>query len=326
MTMMHEIALQAATQSVFGTGVAGAILLRGVEDCKLTGMTETEVLADMCNGFVGGDTAVVKSIGVKGSINGWATYEHLPYFLDGLAGKATPTGAGPYVRTFAAPATTAPAPRLLSLVKGDTGVGAYRGVGMLPSKFNLKQENKGSLKFACDLLGSKLESNTLTGGLTKPAVTPIMASQVASVKLDAWGGTMGTTTLPNCNLRYWELNVEPARNIRYCMGSLPGTTYLEDPWTATLKMSLEFNSTSRADVDNYIAGTLTQKQVEINYTSGTNLAKFQFTGIQTNDVEIFSDDDHVVTVDFELTRMYHSTFANWFKSSITNGVSNAQML
>lgn len=326
MTMMQDISVQAATQSVFGTGVAGAVLLRGLEAVKLSSSPEVQILDDLCNGYTGGDTAVVLSVGAKGSFNGWASYEHLPYWLDAVAGKATPTGSGPYVRTWAAPTTTAPSPRLLSLIKGDTAVGAYRGVGCLPSKFMLKQANKSALQFSGDLVANKLEPTTLTGGLTKSAVTPIMGSQVASIKLDTFAGTMGATALPNCTLRYLELNIEPVRNIRYCLGSIIGNTYLENPWTGTLKLSLEFNSTSKADVDNYVAGTLVQKQVEINYASGTNLAKLQFAGTLTGDIEMFSDDDGVVTVDMELVRTYHTTFANWFKASMTNGVSNVQML
>lgn len=326
MPMNQDIVVQSATQSVFGTGVAGAILLRGIEALKLTSSPEVQMLDDLCNGYTGGDTAVVLSVGAKGSFNGWTSYEHLPYWLDGVAGKATPTGAGPYVRAWAAPTTAAPSPRLLSLIKGDAAVGAYRGVGCLPSKFMLKQANKGPLQYSGDLIANKLEPTTLTGALTMPTVTPILGSQVASIKLDAFGGTMGTTTLPNCTLRYLELNIEPVRNIRYCLGSIVGSTYLENPWTGTLKLSLEFNSTSKADVDNYIAGTLVQKLVEINYASGTNLAKLQFAGTLMNDVELFADDDGVVTVDMELTRTYHSTFANWFKASITNSVSNVQML
>lgn len=320
MVMQAEIRAQAGTQSVFTTGVTPTVALRGLQELNLRHTPEIEVLSDMTQGLAGGDTSVIKALAAAGSFKGWATYEHLPYFLDNLLGQATPSGAGPYTRNYAAPITTAPVPRILSLVKGDSVVGAYQMIGSLISNFTLRWEPKNFAQLSGDLIGVQLAADTLEV-LAFPVVNPLMASHITTFKWDTWAGTMGTTTLANCTVRFAELMVQPDRTPRNCFGSLPATSYVEKPWNGTLKLGLEFNATTKTDIDAIIGGTLTQKQVELNSVLGTQTLKVQFAGVISDDVEIFSDDDGVVTVELTLTRQYHPTFANWLKIVSLNSVA-----
>lgn len=324
--MNTEVLMQSATQSTLLTGVAPAIQLRGVEEFNMTSVPEIEVLADLTQGLSGGDQATVQGMSGKGSFSGWCSYQHLGYFLDNLLGQATPSGSGPYTRNYAAPLNTAPSPRILSLYKGDLTVGGYRMVGSLLSGLTLKLEPKKPLMMSGDFVGMFVEPQSLSGVLVKPSVTPILASQVASLKLDDFSGTMGATSLANCTLRNMELTLTPARDVRTCVGSVTGASYVEMPWDASLKVSLEYNAASKADLDTFVAGTLLQKKFEVNFASGTNTLKLQFAGTVQNDVEIFGDDDGVAVVEFELVRTYESTFGNWFKAILVNSISGVQML
>lgn len=321
MTMTSEIRAQAGTQSVFATGVTPTVMLRGVEELTLRSANDIEVRGDMTQGLAGGDTGMVNGIAGAGSFSGWGSYEHICYWLDNLLGQATPTGANPYTRNYAAPLTTIPASRILSLVKGDSTIGAYRMIGSLLSSMTMRFEQKSPLKISGDLIGVSLGATTLAV-LTTPTVNPIMASHLSSIKWDAWGGTMGTTTLANCTVRFAELMVKPDRNARSCFGSLAAQSYVENPWEGTLKLGLEFNATTKTDVDAIVAGTLTQKQVELTASNGASQSfKIQFAGTVTDDLEIFGDDDGVVTAEITLTRTYHPTFANWLKIVSINALS-----
>lgn len=324
--MQSEVLVQSATQSVLLTGVAPALLLRGLEEFNLTSVPDIEVLSDLTQGLSGGDAAVVQGMSGKASFSGWCTYQHLGYFLDNLLGQATPSGAGPYTRNYAAPINSAPAPRIMSLYKGDVTVGGYRMVGSLLSGLTLKLMPKKSLAMSGDFVGVVVEPQAMSGVLSKPSITPILASQVSSLKLDTFAGTMGATTLTNCTLRNYELTLTPSRDIRTCVGAVTGASYVEMPWTGRLKVSLEYNTTTKADLDTFVAGTLLQKQFEVNLASGTNSLKLQFAGTVQNDVQIFGDDDGVTVVEFDMERTYQSTFGNWFKAVLVNSVSGAQML
>lgn len=329
MTMQSEIRAQAGTQTVFTTAVTPTVAIRGIEEMPLKSTNDVEVIGDMTQALAGGDIGIVNGLAADGSMKGWACYEHLPYWLDNLLGRATPSGAGPYTRNYAAPITTAPAPRILTLVKGDATVGAYRLTGGLLSNFTMRLEPKKRMAINGDLMGIQLSPTTLAALTPLAAVNVIMPSHVGAtgLKWDAWGGTMGTTTLANCTLRYMELNIKPDRKSRWCIGNLAAQDYTESPWDGTLKLGLEFNATTKTDVDAIIGGTLTQRQFQATISPSAGLSLLvQFAGTVVDDLEIFSDDDGVVTVDLTLKRTYHATFANWLKMTVINGISNAAMV
>jgi len=320
MTMTSEIRAQAGSQVAFVTGVAPTVALRGLEELSLKSANDVEVIGDMTTGLAGGDTGIVNSVAATGSMKGWASYEHIAYFLDNLFSKATPSGAGPYVRAYAAPVTTAPTPRILSLTKGDSTIGAYQMAGALLSSFTLRFEPAKRTEMSGDLMGISLVADTLEV-LTPPVVTPIMANHLGAIKWDAWAGTMGTTELALCTVRFAELTVTPDRASRLCFGALSAGSYVEKPWQGSLKLGLEFNATTKTDVDAILLGTLTQKQVVLTATSGTQILKIEFAGTVVDEIEIFGDDDGVVTVDVTLERTYHPTFANWLKVTSTNSLA-----
>lgn len=314
--MTTEVRVQAGTQNNYTTAATPTVLLRGMTDLTLRPANEAEVLGDMTLGLAGGDTGVVYGIGAEGSMSGWASYQHLAYFFDNLFGQATPGSSPGYARQYAAPINTAPAPRILSLVKGDGTVGAYQMVGALLSSFTLRFEQRATTEMSGDFIGVKLQADTLES-LTVPVVHPILPNHLGAFTLDTWAGTMGTTSLANCIVRFAEFNFEPDRAGRACFGSLSADQYVERPWNGSLTLGLEFNSTTKSVVDAIIGGTLTQRQIQMTATDGTRTLLLQFAGTVTEDVEIFGDDDGVVTVDVTFERTYHPTFANWFKATLT---------
>jgi hypothetical protein len=321
-TTKDELRVQVGKQSAFATGVVPTAALRGVTGFKVIPDQENKVLTDMQLSMAGGDTAVIASNGGSGSMEGWASYEDIPYVLDGLMGEATPVFTTVYTRSYAAPITTAGivAPRLSSFVHGDSSVGAYQLIGGMPTELTLKMAPKMEVTYTCPLIGSTVAADTLET-LTTRTVTPIMAGDVATVFLDPWAGTMGGTALTKCYLRNLELNVKNNRTLRYCIGSLTASDHVTKPWDGTLQMLLEWNSTSKAVIDELVGGTAAKRQVEVNWVNGTKSLKLQFCGVVQGKPEIFDDDDGVVSVRLTLERLYHGTFANWLKFVSVNSVS-----
>lgn len=319
MVMTSELRLQVGTQSQFDTGVTPTVMMRGFEEFRITPNHDIVLLPDMTNALAGGDTAVVKSVAGQANGQGWLSYEDICYLFDNLFGQATPTGTGPYVRAYAAPLNTAPTPRILSMTYGDSVVGAQQLVGALLTSLTLRFEAAAEGRFTSDFIGAKIQADTLES-LAKRTVNPIVSSHLTGIKWDTWAGTMGSTALTNCYVRFIEFTFTPDRVSRFCFGSLSAGSYRERPWDATLAMGLEFNSTTKADVDAALAGTLTQKQVQLDLADSTRALQLQFAGTLTEPPEVFDDDDGVVTANVTLQRTYHPTFANWFKATVTNGV------
>ena len=318
--MTRELRVQAGTQSTFTTGVTPTVQLRGITELTLRPANDVAMLEDMTLGLAGSADGVVRSVGATGAFQGWATYDDLPYFFDNMMGTATPSGSDPYTRTYAAPIATSPTRRILSVVKGDGTVGAYQLVGGLVQSFTLRIEPGTETTMSGDLVGNKLAADTLAS-LSVRDVNPIMGSQVSEITWDTWAGSMGSTALTNCSVRFMELSIEPTLTTKPCFGSVTHDTYTEGMWNGSLRLSLEFNSTTKTAVDAIIGGTLTQRQVQITAAKDANNSlELQFAGTVTEDFDIFSDDDGVVTVELTLTRTYHSTFANWFKATVVNTV------
>lgn len=324
---ISEVRAQAGTQSVFVTAVTPTVAIRGLEELQIKSANDIEVIGDMTQALAGGDTGLVNQLAGAATFKGWGNYDHIPYFFDNLFSQATASGAGPYVRAYAAPLTTRSTPRILTMVKGDSTVGAYKLTGGLTTDFTLRVEPAKRVEISGSMIGTGMSAATLAS-LTAATVTPIQGSHVSAtgIKMDSWAGTMGATTVVNCTVRFLELMVKPDRAARMCLGILTAGDYVEKPWDGSLKLSLEFNAATKTDIDLFVAG-LSQRQIEYTLTTGaTQIMKIQFAGTLTGDVEVFRDDDGVATVDVEFTRTYHPTFANWVKINHTNTISGAAMV
>ena len=316
-----ELRVQAGKQTVWTTGVTPTVILRGVTGCKITPDQEVKVLSDLTLNLTGGDTPVVTRNGGGGSVEGWLSYEDAPYFLDSMFGEATAGASPAYLRPYAAPVSTLPTPRILSLVHGEANVGAYRLIGGVGNTFTLKIQPGAETTFTEEFIGAAVDPVTLAGALSIRTVTPIMPGDITTMFLDTWAGTMGTTALTKCAMRSLTLTVNANRQNRYCVGALTAGDYITMPWDGTLDLMLEWNSISKAVIDEMVGGAAAKRQFEVNFSGGTNKTfKLQFAGTVAQAPGIFEDDDGVVAASIQLRSTYHPTFANWIKMTVAGAV------
>jgi hypothetical protein len=321
MTMTRELRVQAGTQSDFVTAATPTVLLRGIETFDFQPGVNVVVLEDMSMGLAGGDTTVVNGIAGTASFEGWATYEQIPYYLDNLFGLATPVEVtAPFTRAYEAPITSVSSPRILSIVKGS-GDGAYQFYGAVITNFTLTFTPGSEARFSGDMIGIKLQTDALES-LAVPVVTPITGAHLGGFKMDAWNGTMGSTSLTSCDVRSVELTIETGRTADSCFGSLTPGSYTEDMWTSTLTLGLLWKGATKTAVDSYVGGTKVERQVEMTAASGSQSLKIQYAGSLMEDPTIFDDDEGKVMTTFTLTRQYHATFGNWIKLLHTSAIEN----
>lgn len=321
MTFIPDLAeIQIGKESTWGTGVTPTAKLMSIETCKIRPITQMMIHSSLGSLGPSGAASVLKIDG-EASIGGEAVYEDLPYWLDSLFGEATPTGSDPYVYGYAAPLTTEPTPRIMTLVQGDNAGNYVYGLeGALVNKLVISGKSGEAIKWSADLIGENGVPDSLAA-LSDRTVNGIMAAHM-DLYIDAWGGTIGSTQITTTFFSF-ELTLNAARATYHGIGSVQPKGYREAKYTGTLKLSLEMDSTSQGYLDAIIAGSAAwQRQVRLSAANGANLGlDLDFAGTAIKAPELFTDQDGVVTVDLELESTYNPTLTNWFEAEVTNQVS-----
>ena len=313
--------VQVGKESIWGTAVTPTVKLHGFEECKIESTGGAALLKELRGSLAPAFQAIRNKQFGKASMKGFGSYQDLPYFLDSLLGEATPSGAGPYVRAYAAPLTAVSTPRLMTVVHGQ-GSDVYRLDGGLVSKLVLSAKPGEELKITADLIGKQKEAGTLAA-LNDRAITPIEGADVV-VYIDAWGGTIGTTQI-NTLATSFELALDAGFAVRHYLGSLLPGRYRQKKWEPganTLKLSLEFDAVSKAYLDSFLTySAVLQHQIRIKATQGVNaIAQFDFAGTIVGE-PVMNQEDEVITLDLTYQGTYNSALANWFKASVTNQVA-----
>lgn len=322
MTVLDLYQVQLGKQTLWGTAVAGSVRLMDVLDARITPLVNATVFQTRHGTLGPGNQVGLEATGGSGFIEGMLTYEDGCYPLEGLFGEAAPSGAGPYVRAYAA--GNADSPRIMTVLYGqDTNV--YRLTGGLVTKLVISGasgETDTQLRQRYELLGKSAEGGALAA-LADRSVNPVMASQV-QIYVDAWGGTIGTTLI-NTTAFSFELSLDIDRRVKRYLGSLAPANHERrraQPGANTLKLSLEFNATSKAYLDDILAASAVfQRQVRIKATSGTRIYQLDFAGSSLTAPEVFVDNDGTASMDLVLSATENTALADWFKASVTNGVA-----
>ena len=318
---------QLGTESTaaWGASVAATAKLMAVLSGKIKPMTPVRRVVDMRASLGPGYIDVLDSISGGATLGCVATYEDLPYWLDGLFAKATPGGTGPYVRTYTAPLTAVQVAQNYSLYHGD-GTNIYKLLGALvtKAKFSGKAgETDTDVKLDLEFVGKEATIGALAS-LSDRTVYPLLMSE-AAIYIDALGGTIGSTVIASY-LRAFELSLDLSENRnRWYEGSLKPGTHVEGAWKAesnTLKLTLDMGATSKAYVDAALAAS-TAKLVRLKFTCDVNhIVQLDFAGTIINSAELLNEDGGVESMDLTLMGTVDAgTFANWFKVSSTNQVA-----
>jgi len=321
MSEKQLLEIQVGKETTWGTPVTPTAKLMGVvEPAKLTAGVKTLNLPEQRGSHAIHYNSVLSEVRGSGSLpNMYVTYEDVCYLLDCLFGQATPSGVGPYVYDYAAPLTSNPSPRILTLMSGGPD-GVYQLAGGLINQLVISGESGQPLKMSADFIGQDVATGTLAG-LSDRTVNIAMGDHVV-LYIDAFGGTIGTTAISTIFYSF-ELAIKNERSTKLGLGALTPSGYREHGWSGTLKMTLEFDATSKAYLDAIVgASAVFQKLVRIKSTLDANhVLQLDFAGTMLDSPEIFTDKDGTITVDINLEDTYESTFANWCKAQVTNQVS-----
>lgn len=314
---LHQI----GSESTWGTAVAQTARLGLVEDLEFSPEVEGQNLADRRASLAPGYVAALLKASGTAKMKGICTYEDMPYWQDALFGIATPGGANPYTRDYLGALGTVPTRRVFTLVKGQSSpVSHIYGLnGAVLTEMGIKIESNQPWMYDLSFKGKNYTTDTLDS-LSDRTQTPILANNT-SLYIDAVGGTIGTTQVTSLWMSA-EININTNADTHFSIGALNPTGWHEAQWEATMKLTLEVDSTTKAMLDSIIGSSLLQKQIRIVATTGSSaICRFDMGGSFLSAPKITPDSDGVSTFEFEFTSLYNSTLANYVKSHTTNTVA-----
>lgn len=324
MSNKRLICLQLGKEVTPFTPVAATARLAELDDMpKVTYDGDSELLMDQAGSMSPGAVAVFNGALCAVSFGGVATYQDLPFHMDALFGVATPTGANPYVYSYAGPLSTLPTLRRNTIEIGDAISGGpnYKFTGALLNKFSLETKPREPVKYTAEYLAGQMTTVTLAA-LSNRTQSPLHNSHLAGgIFLDTWAGTLGSTAL-TATAQEFKIDFDAKRQLAFLAGDLFPTDHDEDVIDVTFSGVLKFNATSKALVDEAIGSAISQRQLRLKFTTGASaIAQFDLPLLVTPKFDLWSERNATIMVGIDGKAMYHSTVANYCKVAVTNAVA-----
>ena len=311
----HNV-LQLGWQSAFGTANGTAARkLQNVSSFKLRPEFETRAL-DQLRGTLAPthQTTLDRYLSSATAETSDTDFEELNYWLEMLFGTVSPGITEPYLRTYSAPTTSAPAPRYATLQFGQTNE-VWQMQDASVTSLTLSGAANSGVSVGASLIGGKVVEGALAT-LQDLTTGTRLSGCMASVKLADWSSS--TFTALASSAFSWELSVNANRVYDNFLGECTPSKSYDGKWTGQLKLSVELNNTS----DDLLVAMLTssaskilEKRVQIIYTTGTGTSlrsmTIDFAGHSMQAPELFQDKNGLMTYDLVLDGVYNSTAANW---------------
>jgi hypothetical protein len=314
--------VQLAKQTAWGTAnTTATVQLTGVTDISLN--IVDDVYQPQFMGTLAPSVTTV-NMGQHGeaSITQAASYQDLPYYLEGVFGtSAASAGANTtYVYKYEAALsqiTTAP---YYTVQYGSTGA-AYQLNGALVGNVTISGEAGGIWEVSADLLGKNVTTKAHTTGLDVRNVDLIRMSDT-NIYMTPWTRSTLSTTALSATLISFELTANPQRHLKMFAGSTTPGAHGDSTWESQLTTVMEFNATAKAFVDALKAPALVQRQIRIKAATGTTTgareATIDFAGTIVDGVELFGDRDGNMTVSYVWNGTYNTVSTSFLKLRVKN--------
>lgn len=318
--------VQLAKQAAWGTSnTTASVQLTGVTDVSLS------IVPDVYQPQFMGTLAPAVTSALMGqhgeaSITQVASYQDLPYYLDGVFGTASGSAAAntTYVYKYKAAlsqVTTAP---YYTVQYGSAGA-EYTMEGALFTNLTISGEAGGMWEVSADLLGRTVTTQGMTTSLNPRDVDLIRMSDT-NIYMTPWTrSTISGTALP-ATLISFEATANPQRHLKMFAGSINPGAHGDSTWEGQLTTVMEFNATAKAYVDEMIApDTLVQRQIRIKAETGSTTkareATIDFAGTISDAVELFGDRDGNMTVSLVWNGTYNTANTSFLSARVKNELS-----
>lgn len=312
---------QLGVESAFGTAVVATTKLMGISaDSTLKPIVEASAVQEQRASLQSQYNVTVDKTGAEGSLSGALTFEHIGYILDSLFGTATPSGAGPYTRTYIAPVSK-PTSKMLTLFHGSA-LDAKKLISAIVNELTITAESNAVTTFEAGLIGHSIVDGSLAS-LSDSTVQVAHANQL-TMFLDAYGGTIGTTPIVPTVFKL-EASFNQAKFARYGLGSQTPKGHNQGMMEGDgnqLKVSMELDTASIAWLDTVLTATgyaAWRPLLRFKWTIDANYSlQLDWSGFCPEAPEIFPDADGIAQVEFTLNGFYNSGLASFCKFTLIN--------
>jgi len=330
-TASKVLQLTSSGESAWGTTGAATRKMVGVTDATLK--INSDVVSVPSVGWFGPSPMVYEGAqSGAGTVDVVMSYDDTPIWMNGMftaigdtTGSNTGGTTGPNNYPYSAPVSSTQAVYTFTVEYGTTA-NTYRAPGSFVSNMTIRGEVGRAWEASFETLAKQIVASTsgLSTGLADRSVVPIKMADTA-LYVDAFStGTMGATAV-SASLIDFELNVNPNRHLKQFAGSkIPGS-WGDGAMEGTLRMTLEFNSTIKALIDELLgttSGDLVQRQIRLEATEGSDsgryTARLDFCGTKMDGETLFGDRDGNIVVETNWNGTYSTAISNWFECSFEN--------
>lgn len=312
---------QSAAETTPGTAVTPTSIWRGIfpafKDDRIRNTTEEDIgqlgqVGRIFDAFLGGSFSVPATP---------VTFEQVCYLFEAGINAVAPTGAGPYVRTYALPTgSTLNTPKTRTWVVGNKQVttDVKRLPYSFPTEIILEGKQKESWMMSSTWKAQKIENGTFAV-LTLP--TTLDEAEFSNTKLyiDASGGTIGTTQI-NGVLQQAQIRIQTGIvSVDIGDGDLFFKYHKFKTPVVTFSYTLELETTSVVVNERTAYDNKAFRLVRLECAgAAARLMRLDFAAKYLSVGEYDEADDEDIVVPFE-GQAFVSTADNlWFTAAITN--------
>lgn len=296
---------QIGKETSWGTAVAQTIILAGVEELTLAdgfeviGNKEIGSLAPNQRG--GAIVAVMGSASMKQR----ASFDHVGLIFDSLFGTATPSGVGPYTRTYNAPRTAQPTRSFFTLHNSYNGLAGHSLLGALASSLTMTIEAKQYVMLDVGFVGRNQAQDT-TDSLSESSVAWMLAHNT-TLSLGTYGGSLSAL---DCKVKRVEFIFNSNTKVNHGISSIEGCDYNYGDVECKLKFVAETNDSATLAIVNAMMGptpTLVKREAQIVVDDGTYSLDLDFSGMLATPPSLYTDIDGVSTFELEFDADFDSS-------------------
>jgi len=322
MTNTKQIVTQLGNETVWGTIVPPTIEMSGIMDgTSIPPSLQTQIYNTQRGSMGPGVHAQGVFHEVSGSVPVYMIYEEFCYWMN-LLDAATEAGSGPYTQTYGAPEDTAVTPDFMTLTHGagDSVVGVTSACA---SSIDISWSFGELVTSTVNLMGHSVVADTLAAlSPTDDEDLTYASGCHASVYIDTWGGTMGSTEFTKCLSGNFTIDAQ-RQYLGYGGSCYPGGVFDPMGWNITGSLTLESDATSAGYVD-AILSAATKKLIRIDFNNGEAAADergAQFDIMALINVDsVHTDDSGLMThtISFESIQEDDN---DYFTAVVTNNVA-----
>jgi hypothetical protein len=320
---LQEVQIGTEATDAWGTAVNPTVKLMGVEELSIQPVYNAEMEEELRGTLQPGYRSHVRAVHGEASMSGLLEIDDFPYLMANLANcAATTDAAGNFTWSVSAPSEDSDGEDVLPLTICKTDrTDSYSLHGAVLSALTIEGEAGGPITYDAEFWGQQVATDVHAA--LSDRVTLAAMGHMGQLYIDPGSDSVGQTEIANQAYNF-SLALETDRKQLRHIGNLTPSGYREGKWSGSLSLSIEASTDSFPYLDDILGSTNAspEKNVRLKFTAATDsIVTLDFAGVLNEAPELYSDEDNVITIDFELTGQKNEGMASFFIAEVYSTLS-----